>query len=82
MCTWDLKHYADSELPKSMEEEWDEFSPEEQIATLFLGFHDAEDYHKRVNAVRGKEKGWEEGLKELHCAGKEGEEGAPAAGDE
>jgi len=73
LCTWDLKSYADAELPKSMEEEWGEFSAQEQISTLHLGFYDADDYHKRIQASRTKETGWKAAIEKMQCEPKEGE---------
>ncbi|MBZ5626547.1 MAG: LysM peptidoglycan-binding domain-containing protein [Acidobacteriia bacterium] len=78
-CSWDLKSYVGAEVPKTMEEEWEAFSPQQQIATLHLGFYDAEDYHERIEHSRTKKAGWKDAIEKLQCAGKAGKEGEESA---
>jgi hypothetical protein len=81
-CSWDLKSYADAELPKSMEEEWNKFSPQQQISTLHLGFYDGDDYHTRIQKSRTRDGGWKAAIEKTQCTPKEGgEAGAPAGGE-
>lgn len=81
-CSWDLKSYAEAELPETMEKEWDELTAQQQIAILHLGFYDAEDYQKRVKASRSVGGGWHGAIKKRQEACKEGEQDTSADEEE
>lgn len=81
-CIWDLKSYKDAELPKTMEESWGDFTPEQQIALIHLGFYDVEDYHERIEHTRTAGTGWKDAIQKLKAACKGEGESSQAAGAE
>jgi hypothetical protein len=70
-CSWDLKAYAGSEVPKTMEEAWERFTPQEQVALIHLGFNGAEQYHELIEKSLHKKSGWKEAVEKFQCGEEE-----------
>jgi hypothetical protein len=80
-CNWDLKSFADAKFPESMEKDWNELEPDEQIAILHLGFRDADKYHEAIKGARTCQRGWAEAIAKRGCKPTEREKGEDKTGE-
>jgi hypothetical protein len=81
-CSWDLKSYAGSEPPKTMEVGWDRFTSQQKVALIHLGFNGVEQYHELIEESLHKKAGWKDAVQKFQCAAEEGEVKEEASGSE